>query len=80
MSLKKIISLGVILILYCLSNEVFAHGVDGKTQTFLSGNDGVAFGPFLYIGAKHMLTGYDHLLFLVGLFSFCTVPKKYCFM
>ncbi len=26
--------------------------------------------PFLYIGAKHMVTGYDHLLFLVGVIFF----------
>ena len=33
-------------------------------------NQGVAIGPFLYIGAKHMVTGYDHLLFLVGVIFF----------
>ncbi len=48
----------------------YAHGVDDETQAFLLGNKGVAFGPFLYIGAKHMLTGYDHLLFLVGVIFF----------
>ncbi|MCF6251397.1 MAG: HupE/UreJ family protein [Methylococcaceae bacterium] len=31
---------------------------------------GSAIGPFLYIGAKHMVTGYDHLLFLVGVIFF----------
>ena len=29
-----------------------------------------AIGPFLYLGAKHMVTGYDHLLFLVGVIFF----------
>jgi len=43
-----------------------AHGVDDATRLFLMGNEGVAIVPFLYIGAKHMVTGYDHLLFLVG--------------
>ena len=43
-----------------------AHGVDDATRLFLLGNEGVAIVPFLYIGAKHMVTGYDHLLFLVG--------------
>ncbi|YAA30056.1 HupE/UreJ family protein [Microbulbifer sp. ANSA002] len=49
---------------------LFAHGVDDATKTFLAGNEGVAIIPFLYIGAKHMVTGYDHLLFLVGVIFF----------
>jgi hypothetical protein len=48
----------------------FAHGVDENTRTFLQLNTGVQIIPFLYIGAKHMLTGYDHLLFLVGVLFF----------
>ena len=43
-----------------------AHGVDDATQRFLEENEGAAVVPFMYIGAKHMVTGYDHLLFLVG--------------
>ncbi len=55
----------------CLvSASAYAHGVDDETQSFLSSNKGIAFGPFLYIGAKHMITGYDHLLFLVGVIFF----------
>ncbi|MBC7654696.1 MAG: HupE/UreJ family protein [Oligoflexus sp.] len=76
MNLKKIVSFAVILILCGIGTNVLAHGVDGDTQTFLTGNDGVAFGPFLYIGAKHMLTGYDHLLFLVGVIFFLYKPKE----
>jgi hypothetical protein len=33
-------------------------------------NTGTAVAPFLYLGAKHMVTGYDHLLFLVGVIFF----------
>ena len=55
---------------------MFAHGVDDATQSFLSSNKGVAFGPFLYIGAKHMITGYDHLLFLVGVIFFLYHTKQ----
>ena len=47
-----------------------AHGVDDNTRSFLQMNSGVQFIPFLYIGAKHMITGYDHLLFLVGVIFF----------
>ena len=53
-----------------VSIEAFAHGVDDKTRAFLEQNNGVQFIPFLYIGAKHMITGYDHLLFLVGVIFF----------
>ena len=74
MKSKKIIFL--VLLLFVGISSVFAHGVDENTQTFLTGNDGVAFGPFLYIGAKHMLTGYDHLLFLVGVIFFLYRPKE----
>ena len=48
----------------------FAHGVDDATKQFLLTNEGAAIIPFLYIGAKHMVTGYDHLLFLVGVIFF----------
>lgn len=60
----------VFLLLCLVSVTAYAHGVDDETQSFLMGNKGVAFGPFLYIGAKHMITGYDHLLFLVGVIFF----------
>jgi hydrogenase/urease accessory protein HupE len=64
-------ALGVIaLCLMALSLDVYAHGVDDSTRAFLEHNSGVQFIPFLYIGAKHMLTGYDHLLFLVGVIFF----------
>lgn len=67
-----------ILTLLCLLISVvaFAHGVDEETQSFLMGNKGVAFGPFLYIGAEHMITGYDHLLFLVGVIFFLYRTKE----
>ena len=57
---------GLLLLLALISTTAFAHGVDGSTRSFPEQNTGVQFVPFLYIGAKHMLTGYDHLLFLVG--------------
>jgi len=66
----------ILTIVCALCSTAFAHGVDENTQTFLLGNSGVAFGPFLYIGAKHMITGYDHLLFLVGVIFFLYKPKE----
>jgi len=52
------------------SFDAMAHGVDEKTRYFLQNNTGVQFFPFMYIGAKHMVTGYDHLLFLAGVIFF----------
>ena len=52
------------------SSSLLAHGVDETTKQFLEANQGAAIFPFIYIGAKHMVTGYDHLLFLVGVVFF----------
>ena len=43
-----------------------AHGITGADQEFLINNVGPQIGPYIYLGAKHMVTGYDHLLFLAG--------------
>ncbi|WP_084416616.1 HupE/UreJ family protein [Massilia alkalitolerans] len=53
-----------------LSASAFAHGVSESDKGFLQGSTGVQFLPFLYLGAKHMVTGYDHLLFLCGVIFF----------
>jgi hypothetical protein len=66
----KVLTYLTIALLALISIEAFAHGVDDKTRAFLEQNTGVQFIPFLYIGAKHMITGYDHLLFLVGVIFF----------
>ena len=47
-----------------------AHGVSGKDAVFLQSVRGAAAGPLMYLGAKHMVTGYDHLAFLVGVVFF----------
>ena len=49
---------------------LLAHGVSGKDARFLLSLDGPAVVPLMYLGAKHMVTGYDHLLFLVGVIFF----------
>jgi len=59
-----------LLIFAMVSFECFAHGVDDSTRNFLQHNSGIQVIPFMYIGAKHMVTGYDHLLFLVGVLFF----------
>ena len=67
---KNILPWLLSLIAMISSLSVLAHGVDEVTRQFLETNQGVAIIPFMYIGAKHMLTGYDHLLFLVGVIFF----------
>lgn len=54
---------------FFLSNQVFAHGIsEVDKQAMLNG------GPlkYLWLGATHMLTGYDHLLFILGIIFFLT--------
>src|SRR5260221_12211530 len=47
-----------------------AHGVAKGDARFLQALQGAAVAPLMYLGAKHMVTGYDHLLFLVGVIFF----------
>jgi hypothetical protein len=47
-----------------------AHGVADRDAAFIQNNPGLQIVPFLYLGAKHMVTGYDHLLFLAGVVFF----------
>ena len=56
--------MGVVVLLYfCLPVEVFAHGIsEADRERMLSGG----YLRYVWLGATHMLTGYDHLLFLLG--------------
>jgi hypothetical protein len=47
-----------------------AHGVADTDALFLASNDGPAIAAYAYLGAKHMVTGVDHLLFLAGVIFF----------
>ncbi len=49
---------------------LLAHNVSQRDASFVASNQGAAVAPFLYLGAKHMVTGYDHLAFLVGVIFF----------
>ncbi len=60
--------LGIALML--LSSLVLGHGVAQGDQGYIQEISGVNIIPFIYLGAKHMVTGYDHLLFLVGVIFF----------
>ena len=65
----------VVLALVLMPTIASAHGVFGKDALFLQNLQGRAIGPLMYLGAKHMVTGYDHLLFLVGVIFFLYRPK-----
>jgi hypothetical protein len=66
----KVSALALAALVALLSASLDAHGVSGKDAVYLQGLNGPAIGPLLYLGAKHMVTGYDHLLFLVGVIFF----------
>jgi len=60
-----------ILTLYLLSVvEAFAHNVTEGDAGYIQEIWGVKIVPFMYLGAKHMITGYDHILFLLGVVFF----------
>lgn len=52
-----------------------AHTIEGSDANFVQAIDGPAIFPFIYLGAKHMVTGYDHLLFLLGVIFFLYRPR-----
>jgi len=61
--------LGLLLLTLC-AGVASGHGVAADDAAFVASNEGPAIGPFMYLGAKHMVTGYDHILFLVGVLFF----------
>jgi len=58
------------LLLLTLSNSAGAHAVAAGDQGYLQEITGIHLAAFIYLGAKHMVTGYDHVLFLFGVIFF----------
>jgi hypothetical protein len=52
------------------ASGAFAHGVAEGDKAYIESHPGVNIIPYIYLGAKHMVTGYDHLLFLFGVIFF----------
>lgn len=48
----------------------FAHDISQSDRAAVAQIDGPAPFAFLYLGAKHMVTGYDHVMFLIGVIFF----------
>lgn len=55
---------------------VLAHAVTLGDKGYIQEITGVNLIPFLYLGAKHMVTGYDHILFLLGVIFFLYGMKQ----
>jgi hypothetical protein len=60
----------VLMLAISISGAAFAHNIGGSDAAFVAATNGPDPFPFLYLGAKHMVTGYDHLLFLLGVIFF----------
>ena len=67
---RTLLCLALFLFAIALTAPALGHGVGERDGSFLAGSDGLALGPFFYLGAKHMFTGTDHLLFLAGVIFF----------
>jgi len=57
-------------IFLALGQNALAHGIGGKDGAFVAATNSADILPFMYLGAKHMVTGYDHLLFILGVIFF----------
>lgn len=60
----------LLLLFAALGGDALAHGVAEGDKAFIRANPGINLIAYCYLGAKHMVTGYDHLLFLFGVIFF----------
>ncbi|MFO8142290.1 MAG: HupE/UreJ family protein [Marinobacter sp.] len=60
----------LVLGLLGMSADVLAHAIAQGDKGYIQEITGVNLIAFMYLGAKHMVTGYDHLLFLLGVIFF----------
>lgn len=69
---QRIVVLVLVTLMMVLgfSSEAWAHGITAGDKGFIQESSGVMPISFAYLGAKHMVTGYDHLLFLFGVIFF----------
>ena len=59
-----------LLALLVLAGPAFAHDISDSDRAAVAAITGPAPFVFLYLGAKHMVTGIDHILFLIGVVFF----------
>ncbi|BBK41462.1 membrane protein [Allostella vacuolata] len=53
-----------------IGDPALAHAVAEGDKGYIQEITGIKLLPFIYLGAKHMVTGYDHILFLLGVVFF----------
>ncbi len=68
----------VLAVIFGIIPDALAHGVTEGDKGYIQESSGVMPIPFIYLGAKHMMTGYDHLLFLFGVIFFLYRLKDVC--
>ena len=61
---------------FLLGATAYAHGVAEGDKGYIQEITGAHIAPFIYLGAKHMFTGYDHILFLLGVIFFLYKLKE----
>lgn len=67
----RVLSLLAAILIFAIGiDSALAHGVASGDKGYIQEVSGVLPLPFIYLGAKHMVTGYDHLLFLFGVIFF----------
>ena len=67
---RYIFAAAFMLLLLSTSFEAWAHNVAEGDKGYIQEMSGVQILSYIYLGAKHMVTGYDHLLFLFGVIFF----------
>lgn len=60
----------VVVSMSLMTVTAFAHAVAEGDKGYIQEVSGINVLPFVYLGAKHMVTGYDHILFLFGVIFF----------
>jgi len=70
--MRRIVILSFITLsaLVLTAGHALAHNVTEGDAGYIQEIWGVNIIPFMYLGAKHMVTGYDHILFLLGVVFF----------
>ncbi len=63
-------SISLLLVLVCVSIDAVAHAIAQGDKGYIQEISGIYLLSFVYLGAKHMVTGYDHILFLFGVIFF----------
>jgi hypothetical protein len=67
---RKLLFASLTLVMLAFCGDAFAHAVAQGDKGYIQEISGVNLIAFTYLGAKHMVTGYDHLLFLLGVIFF----------